>query len=130
MPEQSGKREQLFGFTLDEWVASGVQEREYFELLLEADTHPHERWLGPGTIDEHQWLRLARLDRAYATRALNVIGPVWERWATARRARIPELSDPDLQLDHRTWAEQYETALEDLQRLARDGPSGDGEPAA
>jgi hypothetical protein len=100
-----------------------------FESLLEIAERPHERWLGAGEIDEHRWHRLARLRDGHAERALAVVGPVWERWAAARRARIPELEDPDLQSDYLEWARQYETALEELRRLARGRrTSQDGEP--
>ena len=115
----SGEHEaKLFGFTRAEWTAADALDVENFDGWLEGESIPGSPWPGWMIVGGAAWLRLGRLSPSHAARVLQVIGPTWEQWATARRARIPDLVDPDLQRDFLRWAEEYEVVLAELRSLA------------
>ena len=115
--DSSGPDGELFGFTRAEWAAADAL--EYLEAdWLDAYIGASSGWPRWMRISGGQWLRLGSLSPSHAARVLHLIGPAWQEWAAARRARIPELADPDLKLDFLEWAKEYEVVLEELRRLA------------
>src|SRR5688500_17697326 len=114
----SAPQELLFGFTRAEWAAAAGFADESFELFREIASRPHSEWPAAAHIDPTQWLLMARTSPAHAAGVLRVVGPMWQGWADARRSRIPDIADPDLQIDHLEWAREYEAMVAQLRELA------------